>query len=93
MHARQVARQAEVGAHDADGLLEVAYEDLVRALREASPRPAFARRADSRAGAQAQRAGFALASRHTLRAMWRERRLGRLTDRAMQAPEPETVDA
>ena len=87
------AAAAAAAEADADGLLEVAYEDLVRALREASPRPAFARRADSRAGAQAQRAGFALASRHTLRAMWRERRLGRLTDRAMQAPEPETVDA
>ena len=91
--AAGAAAAAAAAAADADGLLEVAYEDLVRALREASPRPAFARRADSRAGAQAQRAGFALASRHTLRAMWRERRLGRLTDRAMQTPEPETVDA
>ena len=70
---------------DADGLLEVAFDDLVRALREASPsgrgraggaraleRPQFERgRSDGRR------------RRRDVRHWWRERRLRMLTERAL----------
>ena len=69
------------GVDTANGLLEVSYDDLVRALREVAPRPAFARRA-SAVGAQ----GLPLGPRQQLRAKLREAQLKRLTDRAMARP-------
>lgn len=80
--ASQAAGGADV--EDAAGLLEVAYEDIVRALREASPRRAFARKATV-VGKQGEAAG---GKGRRLRAWVREQRLARLTDKAMAEASP-----
>ena len=64
--------------------MEVAYEDIVLALREASPRRAFARKATV-VGKQGEAAG---GKGRRLRAWVREQRLARLTDKAMAEASP-----
>ena len=67
--------------------LEVRYEDLVRALREASPRKSFSRRPTRAGGVQGkgdgQGGGGKREARRRLRDWWRERRLRSLTDKAV----------
>ena len=69
------------------------YEDIVRALREASPRTSFSRRpkvgqgqGQGQGGSQgggAKGSGSKREVRRRLRAWWRETRLAALTERAM----------
>ena len=68
-----------------EGSLEVGYDDLVRALREASPKPSYARRAKTVGSKGGQQQGGERAVRQQLRGWWRERQLGLLTDRAVAA--------
>ena len=71
--------------------MEVYYEDIVRALREASPRTSFSRRpkmgqGQGQGGSQgggAKGSGSKREVRRRLRAWWRETRLAALTERAM----------
>ena len=72
-------------------VMVVYYEDIVRALREASPRKSFSRRpkvgqGQGQGGSQggaAKGGGSKREVRWRLRAWWRETRLAALTERAM----------
>ena len=66
--------------------MEVHYEDIVRALREASPRKSFSRRPKVQGGSQgggARGSGSKREVRRRLGTWWRETRLAALTERAM----------
>ena len=78
--ADAAAGSGGAGGDAEERLLEVCYEDIVRALREASPRAAYSRK--PAAGANRQPGGEQEA-RLRLRGWWRERRLKALTDRAL----------
>ncbi len=78
------AKPASV-AGGADGeaeAMEVWYEDIVRALREATPRKTFSRR-PKLGSSQNGNGDNKREVRRRLRAWWRETRLAALTDRAM----------
>ena len=67
-----------------EGLLEVRYEDIERALREASPRKTFSRRTEAGAQGEARRRGGGRREvLRRLREWWRESRLSALTDKAV----------
>ena len=66
--------------------MEVHYEDIVRALREASPRKSFSRRPKVQGGSQGgglRGSGSKREVRRRLGTWWRETRLAALTERAM----------
>ena len=80
--AARPAAGSAAAQDDASGLLEVAYEDLVRALREASPRPRYARR--PMVGVKGEQ-GADRDLNQRVRGWWRETRLRVLTDTVIAA--------
>ena len=87
------ASSAAAGGEGDGAPLEVHYEDLVRALREASPRRSFSRKpkAGGAQGGSAQQGEREARVRRRLSDWWRERRLKALTDSAMDGAREEEL--
>ena len=79
----RLAAATEGEEEGVSGVLEVTYDDLVRALREASPAAPRTRRAVGGAGATVAQGSRRATAAQRVRGWWRERRLRSLTERAI----------